>query len=558
MAVLGYERDRGYSSVIRPEEQSQRPYYPGNHVGAVTPPARRSRGGSRGGKLMSGSARPWQRADSAKRVAQGGHWKMVDTQHFCLRWNNYQSSITSAFENLRDDEDFVDVTLACEGKSLKAHRVVLSACSPYFRELLKSTPCKHPVIVLQDVAFADLHALVEFIYHGEVNVHQRSLTSFLKTAEVLRVSGLTQQADYRDEGSTRNHQGFPPDKLDDSLFSPPSPLHPHPPHSHTQRRTANQRRDPDHTTPSDFDKYDHSGVPAKRLKPEDCLAVGSSGVDGEIGTGAKINRNSPIGEESIKTEPAEGSGPPGAGAVGGGDGEVGGEEDEDEDDDNSINSVEGPPLDNPMVPSGNQLSSSEDHDGGPGGGSLVPNPYYHLSMVPDGKGSLYPPPPSQQSQSSAPFRFDMTPCMSDPGNIPGLGSQNMKGLAVDGSAGTSTQDLTLEHVAVDLPASIQAVLPPHVNLHPASHQELVCHLCNKALCSRSSLRRHMEDKHVITGTEFRCIPCNRAYSSRNSLMKHRYTYHKNQAVTSLVWAAHREGQVTPWRQIVGGRSYNKQ
>lgn len=58
---------------------------------------------------------------------------------------------------------------------------------------LQSTPCKHPVIVLQDVAFTDLHALVEFIYHGEVNVHQRSLSSFLKTAEVLRVSGLTQQ-----------------------------------------------------------------------------------------------------------------------------------------------------------------------------------------------------------------------------------------------------------------------------------------------------------------------------------------------------------------------------
>jgi len=49
------------------------------------------------------------------------------------------------------------------------------------------------VIVLQDVAWTDLHALVEFIYHGEVNVHQRSLSSFLKTAEVLRVSGLTQQ-----------------------------------------------------------------------------------------------------------------------------------------------------------------------------------------------------------------------------------------------------------------------------------------------------------------------------------------------------------------------------
>ncbi|XP_046390317.1 broad-complex core protein-like isoform X2 [Ischnura elegans] len=584
MAVLGYERDRGYSSVIRPEEQSQRPYYPGNHVGAVTPPARRSRGGSRGGKLMSGSARPWQRADSAKRVAQGGHWKMVDTQHFCLRWNNYQSSITSAFENLRDDEDFVDVTLACEGKSLKAHRVVLSACSPYFRELLKSTPCKHPVIVLQDVAFADLHALVEFIYHGEVNVHQRSLTSFLKTAEVLRVSGLTQQADYRDEGSTRNHQGFPPDKLDDSLFSPPSPLHPHPPHSHTQRRTANQRRDPDHTTPSDFDKYDHSGVPAKRLKPEDCLAVGSSGVDGEIGTGAKINRNSPIGEESIKTEPAEGSGPPGAGAVGGGDGEVGGEEDEDEDDDNSINSVEGPPLDNPMVPSGNQLSSSEDHDGGPGGGSLVPNPYYHLSMVPDGKGSLYPPPPSQQSQSSAPFRFDMTPCMSDPGNIPGLGSQNMKGLAVDGSAGTSTQGMhgipqqrhhqahflhheqRSQHQITDVsvaPSNSQSSISPamatnHQMLSTngrslegltsprASERELKdcamppptngmnepqeCPYCHRNFSCYYSLKRHFKDRHQPSDTLHRCEFCHRSYRTKNSLTTHKSLQHRGMHV----------------------------
>ncbi|GBP16001.1 hypothetical protein EVAR_94349_1 [Eumeta japonica] len=155
---------------------------------------------------------------------------MVDTQHFCLRWNNYQSSITSAFENLRDDEDFVDVTLACDGKSLKAHRVVLSACSPYFRELLKSTPCKHPVIVLQDVAFTDLLALVEFIYHGEVNVHQRSLSSFLKTAEVLRVSGLTQHDDA--QGPLAQVQSLARAAAASSPRTPPHPAHtPHPPHT---------------------------------------------------------------------------------------------------------------------------------------------------------------------------------------------------------------------------------------------------------------------------------------------------------------------------------------
>ena len=52
---------------------------------------------------------------------------------FCLKWNNYQLSLTSAFKHLLEEEDFVDVTLSAEGKSLKAHKVVLSACSTYFR-----------------------------------------------------------------------------------------------------------------------------------------------------------------------------------------------------------------------------------------------------------------------------------------------------------------------------------------------------------------------------------------------------------------------------------------
>lgn len=65
-------------------------------------------------------------------------------QQFCLRWNNFQANITSQFEALRDDEDFVDVTLACEGHRLEAHKVVLSACSPYFKELFKVSPSFTP------------------------------------------------------------------------------------------------------------------------------------------------------------------------------------------------------------------------------------------------------------------------------------------------------------------------------------------------------------------------------------------------------------------------------
>lgn len=60
-------------------------------------------------------------------------------QQFCLKWNNFQNNIMSQFEALKEDEDFVDVTLSCHGQSVKAHKVVLSACSPYLKNIFKVT-----------------------------------------------------------------------------------------------------------------------------------------------------------------------------------------------------------------------------------------------------------------------------------------------------------------------------------------------------------------------------------------------------------------------------------
>lgn len=98
----------------------------------------------------------------------------MGTQQFCLRWNNHQGNLVSVFDNLLASESFVDVTLACEGNSIKAHKVVLSACSPYFEELFKNNPCQHPIVILQDVSHHDLKAVVEFMYKGEVNISQVS------------------------------------------------------------------------------------------------------------------------------------------------------------------------------------------------------------------------------------------------------------------------------------------------------------------------------------------------------------------------------------------------
>lgn len=55
----------------------------------------------------------------------------------CLKWTDFHSSIVTALESLKCSEDLVDVTLTCEGQNMKAHRVILSACSPYFRGVFK-------------------------------------------------------------------------------------------------------------------------------------------------------------------------------------------------------------------------------------------------------------------------------------------------------------------------------------------------------------------------------------------------------------------------------------
>jgi len=116
---------------------------------------------------------------------------MSTDQRYSLRWNNYQHHLVTAFDSLLSTQDFVDVTLGCEGKKLPAHRMLLSACSPYFKHLLKDNTCGHPIIVLRDVNYSDMKCLLQFIYNGEVNVLQEQLDSFLKTAESLKILGLT-------------------------------------------------------------------------------------------------------------------------------------------------------------------------------------------------------------------------------------------------------------------------------------------------------------------------------------------------------------------------------
>lgn len=141
---------------------------------------------------------------------------MAQSQQYCLRWNNHRTNLLSVFDELLQNESFTDVTLACEGGTpIKAHRMVLAACSPYFQvgfflvpvssqqrlidgfqNIFTDLPCKHPVVVLKDVKYSEIKAILEYMYRGEVNVAQDQLAALLKVAEALKVKGLVEENRY--------------------------------------------------------------------------------------------------------------------------------------------------------------------------------------------------------------------------------------------------------------------------------------------------------------------------------------------------------------------------
>ncbi|XP_050502531.1 longitudinals lacking protein, isoforms H/M/V isoform X8 [Diabrotica virgifera virgifera] len=134
---------------------------------------------------------------------------MDDDQQFCLRWNNHQSTLVAVFDTLLENGTLVDCTLAAEGKCLNAHKVVLSACSPYFEALLSKHFDKHPILILKDVKFQELKAMMDYMYRGEVNISQDQLGALLKAAESLQIKGLS---DNRKGETERKPTPAPPPK----------------------------------------------------------------------------------------------------------------------------------------------------------------------------------------------------------------------------------------------------------------------------------------------------------------------------------------------------------
>ena len=131
-------------------------------------------------------------------------WSLMETrmmENYNLMWGDFTSNLSLTVKDLRNDNDFLDVSIACEDDTIEAHKVILSAASPFFRNILKKNKHPHPYIYLNGVKLKDMKNLIDFMYNGEATVSHEDLDKFMSVAHDLKVKGLT-RSDFS-ESSTK-------------------------------------------------------------------------------------------------------------------------------------------------------------------------------------------------------------------------------------------------------------------------------------------------------------------------------------------------------------------
>ena len=150
-------------------------------------------------------------------------------EKFSLRWNDFQSTVSNSFKILKQEQDLFDVTLVSDDqKQIQSHKVVLSACSSFFKPILQKNTHSHPLIYLSGIDSTNLQFIIDYVYEGEVQLFQEHLDSFLDSAQRLQIAGLLsnqkEESEYEesrfenDDSRNENAQFFEQEEKQENSF----------------------------------------------------------------------------------------------------------------------------------------------------------------------------------------------------------------------------------------------------------------------------------------------------------------------------------------------------
>ena len=126
-------------------------------------------------------------------------------EKFTLNWNAFSEHLQLMFKELYQEERYADVTLVSDDQTqFKAHKIVLSACSPVFKKIIDNNPSQHPLIYLRGIQSYEMESILQFMYLGEGKLYQERMGEFIKVAKDLEVKEMS---DGVDKKSTSNYKG---------------------------------------------------------------------------------------------------------------------------------------------------------------------------------------------------------------------------------------------------------------------------------------------------------------------------------------------------------------
>ena len=117
----------------------------------------------------------------------------MDQDKYTLTWHAFPDHLRGVMKAMMTSEDFADVTLVSDDKkTIKAHKSVLSACSPVFMNILSlESQNSHPVIYLRGIQYPEIESILQFMYLGEAKFYEERMNEFLSVVKNLEIKELS-------------------------------------------------------------------------------------------------------------------------------------------------------------------------------------------------------------------------------------------------------------------------------------------------------------------------------------------------------------------------------
>merc|ERR1712131_23080 len=142
-------------------------------------------------------------------------------EQFNLNWHTYSDHLKELMETLMNTNKSADVTLVCNDKTkFKAHKFVLSACSPVFQSIIDDLPDKDDsFIYLRGIEPQEMKSILQFMYLGQATFYQDRMNEFLDVAKSLEIKEISKDVERDDVDTFRGQENDENRQVDNDIDS---------------------------------------------------------------------------------------------------------------------------------------------------------------------------------------------------------------------------------------------------------------------------------------------------------------------------------------------------